>query len=59
MKASKTYNELPCDPKTLDIKKSSHKNKLKTWIKQKYNINCNSTNCYSIYKFVKYCYQHI
>ena len=30
---SKTYNKLPSDLKTLDIKKYSHKNKLKTWIK--------------------------
>ena len=33
MKALKTYNKLPSDLKTLDIKKYSHKNKLKIWIK--------------------------
>ena len=33
MKALTTYNKLPSDLKTLDIKKYSHKNKLKTWIK--------------------------
>ena len=33
MKALKTYNKLPSDLKTLDIKIYSHKNKLKIWIK--------------------------
>ena len=33
MKALIAYNKLPSDLKTLDIKKYSHKNKLKTWIK--------------------------